>query len=103
MTAVNLVVLSLAVYRVARFVGWDSITQRFRERFTGWSDDQKRNGWPHNRRKIAEMIHCPFCFSLHVSVLAYVAWVIYPEQTMWVATPLAIAAVAGLIGKNLDA
>lgn len=102
MTTLNLVVLSLAVYRVARFVGWDSITQRFRERFTGWSDDQKRNHWPHNRRKLAEMIHCPFCFSAWVALAAWLAFREWPHAVMLVAWPLAIAAAAGLIAKNWD-
>lgn len=103
MTTLNLVVLSLAVYRVARLVGWDDITRRWRQRLTGWDDTQKRNAWPKNRRWLAEMIHCPFCASAYISVLAYVAWRYYPQATLTVATPLAIMAIAGLVAKNWDA
>jgi hypothetical protein len=102
-TLVNLIVLALAVYRVARFVGWDQITQRFREKHTGWSDDQHRNEWPHNRKRIAEMIHCPFCFSLWVAIGVWVAFREWPHAVLLVAWPLAIGAAAGLVAKNLDA
>jgi hypothetical protein len=101
-TLLNLVVLALAVYRIARFVGWDDITRRWRERFTGWNDNQHRNEWPRNHRRIAEMIHCPFCFSLWVAILAWIAFRYYPHAVLLVAWPLAIGAAAGLLAKNLD-
>lgn len=62
MTLVNLIVLSLAVYRISRFVGWDQITQRARQRLTGWDDNGRKNAWPRSHKWIAEMIHCPFVF-----------------------------------------
>lgn len=104
MTMTNLVVLALAVYRVARFAGWDSITQRWRQRLTGYEDDSgKRNSWPANHKTIAEMIHCPFCFSAWLAIGAWLLFREWPHATMLVAWPLAIMAAAGLVGKTLDA
>lgn len=103
MTLLDLVVLSLAVFRVARLVGWDKITQRWRSRLIGYTDQGNRNAWPANHRTIGELIQCPFCFSAYVGVAAWVCFRQWPHATMLIAWPLAIMAVAGLVGKNLDA
>lgn len=103
MTILNLIVLTFAVARISRFVGWDGITKKIRQRLTGYDDETgKRNNWKANHRSIAEMISCPFCFSAWCAVAVWLLYEAWPHATMLAAWPIAIAGAAGLIGKNWD-
>lgn len=102
MTALNLVVLALAAHRLFRIIAGDTITKRWRERFLGWGDDQKRNEWPKNRRKLAEFVHCPFCLGFWVVVVEWLAFQQWPHGVLLVAWPLALSSIVGLVTERLD-
>lgn len=96
------IVLGLAVHRVARIIGWDSITRGPRERFLGWTDDGKRNRWPKNRKRLAEFIHCPWCQGFWLSVAAWVCFREWHDATILVCVPLAISSAVGVYTTHLD-
>lgn len=104
------ILLALAVFRVARLIGWDDITQRLRD----WilvkkvvGEVEGRNG--ETRRVlvarshfVAKMINCPWCLGWWVAVAWWAAWLAWPAGALVAATPFAVSALVGLIAKNLD-
>lgn len=102
-TLIALLILMLAGHRVARIVGWDSITQQWRQRLLGYDDDGKRNRWPANHKKIGEFVHCPWCQGFWWSIILYAAWRYYPEVTLTICSPLAISSGIGAYTTHLDA
>ena len=98
MTALNLLVLVLAGHRVFHLVAADTITKRWRERILGWDDDQRRNGWPRDWKRLAEFIHCPWCLGFWIAVSGWIAFQHWPHATMtYAAWPLAISSGIALI------
>jgi hypothetical protein len=106
------VLLTLAGYRLTRFVGWDSITEPARKKITGrhevGSGANARSSkvgrrLPNYRPKVDEFLHCPFCVSWWLCVIGYVAWTIWPHWVEVLAIPWAASGVVGLISKQLDA
>lgn len=51
---------------------------------------------------VATLIRCPWCMGFYVSVAVWGAWMLWPRAALIGATPWAIAALVGLIAKNLD-
>lgn len=77
----SLLVAAFAVYRAARFVGWDKLTEKFRGRVEAWADagftddmieaaqsDEDLHGW---RDYVADLVECPFCLSFWMAGIAY--------------------------------
>lgn len=102
-TSFAFVLLALAAYRVTRLIGWDDITDGLRRRATGLGDWAGGDLPPSYRPGLDKWLHCPFCLGWWVALGWWAAWAVWPEGTMAAATPFAIAAVVGLIGKQLDA
>lgn len=106
------VLLTLAAYRLTRFVGWDGITAPVRERIThreeaGSGKDARdtSKGRKHRpyRPKVDEFLHCPFCVSWWLCFGGYIAWLAWPHAVEVLAVPWAASGIAGLISKKLDA
>jgi hypothetical protein len=55
------------------------------------------------RAYIAQLIHCPWCSGFWLALLWWAGWLSAAGVTLWIATPLALSAAVGLIGKHLDA
>jgi hypothetical protein len=124
------VILSLGVYRLVRFAGYDDITARFRAWLTipdayydGWIQ------WQHEAEEagqslteyvatqtqspvhvpsgfrwwLARLVRCPFCSAVWITVPVWLAWLEWPDGTVGVMVPLAIMAAASLTAKVLDA
>lgn len=102
-TALELVVLMLAVHRVSRIVGWDKITRPPREWLTGWGDDEKRIPRRPSHKGLAEFLHCPWCQGFWISVVVWVCFKEWHDATMLVAVPLAISSAVGVYTTHLDA
>lgn len=102
-TFIALIVLTLAGHRVARVIGWDSITQPWRQRFLGYDDDGKKNRWPANRKRLGAFVHCPWCQGFWLSLVIYAAWRWWPEVTLTIASPLAVSSLIGVYTHHLDA
>lgn len=80
-----LVAIGLAAFRLTRLVTNDSITKRFRDRLYTWAWDDEhtvpsddgyldptpRAAW---RTYLHELLTCPYCFGVWVSVGTYLVW-----------------------------
>jgi hypothetical protein len=103
----ELALLALAVFRLTRLVGWDTITTKVREWVTGYDDDgapvdvilDRDRGW---RPYANALIRCPWCVGFWLSLIAYGSWLATSTGTLVAASPLAISALVGLVAKNLD-
>lgn len=111
--------LALAIYRLLRFLAWDTfppvahlrawvlgeqiVTTGSPSAMMGITADAPEQHYRYRRPLLAEMVHCPFCFGLWLSIGAYLAWLKWPEPMMYAAMPLALSAVVGLVSKNWDA
>lgn len=108
MTIVELIVLILAGHRIARIIGWDSITKPWREKLLGWTDDGKKIGHAGGTGrpvpgKLATLAHCPWCLGFWISIILWVCFKQWHDATLLVASPLAISSAIGVYTTNLDA
>ncbi len=117
-SALVLLVLAGAAFRVTRLIGWDTFP--LAERIRAWAvgaklhssgssnsvggltDEPPKLVWIYKRPTLHHFLGCPFCQGFWVSVLVYVAWVFEPTGTLYAAVPFAISGAVGLIAKNLD-
>lgn len=125
-----LVILGLGLFRLTRLVGWDEITVDPRRWLTGiadadynqvaqWVESMKASGhdpWDPNLHKdarveriiserryyFAKLVRCPWCIGFWLSVAVWLAWWGEPRVTLFLATPLALSAIVGLVAKNWD-
>lgn len=112
-------ILALAAYRITRLIGWDDLPPIAKARWwllgartvgtsastsAGMGLTSETTTWvtTYRRPLLAHFIHCAFCLGFWCSVVVYVAWLEVPTQTLYAAVPLALAAVVGLIAKQLD-
>lgn len=84
-----LIIDGLAVYRLTRVVGRDTLFDRPR----GWFTTTYR-GW------VVELLMCSWCLSVWFAAVAGVLTWQVPQVWIWVALPLAVAAVAGLVAAH---
>jgi hypothetical protein len=99
------VLLALAVFRIYRLIAEDTILDRPRRWLLRLGNEWQSDGDeipPEYREKWALFITCPWCLGFWLSVLAWVGWLIFPTETIWLAVPWALSAVVALINKNLD-
>jgi hypothetical protein len=117
--------LALATFRVVRLVGWDDLTIPARRWLTGVGDaDHHRiatfvdevvekggDPWtgatpplPISERRfyLSRLVRCPWCLSVHTSLVVYVSWLWQPRVTLGIATVAALSAVVGLTARWLD-
>lgn len=106
------VLLTLAAYRLLRFVSWDQITEPARAMLThrhetGSGKDARDTSKGRKRRpyraKLDEFIHCPFCMGWWICLAGFAAWQFWPHAVEVLAVPWAASGVVGLIAKVLDA
>lgn len=93
LTALELVVLVLAAYRLTRLVSLDTITESLRDELATWDRVPR---W------VGELVQCGFCAGVWVSWLVYVLWVSATDT--WHATGLlehGVQAVAVMGGQAL--
>lgn len=101
-TPLEFVIVALGAFRLTRLVGWDTITAPLRTRLLG-ADDSGKPTRAAPRWGAAAFVHCAWCVGVWVAAAVYAAWKIVPDATLIVTTPLAAAAVVGLVAKNWDA
>lgn len=66
LTALELVVLTLAAYRFTRLVSLDTVTEPLRDELATW---ERVPRW------VGELVGCGFCAGVWVSGLVYAVWV----------------------------
>lgn len=89
----ELVLLSLAAWRVYHLLGYDDILDRPRNWIVGVSPTGK---W--GRERLGEFIECPFCLGFWVAVAWWGAWLALPTETLVATVPWAIS--AGVISAH---
>ena len=95
------VLLSLAAWRTFHLLAFDDILDRPRRYVTRLNKTWRQEGdatGERYREGVAKFITCPYCAGFWQAGLWWVAWLIFPTETLWVAVPLAIN--AGLIGAQ---
>jgi Protein of unknown function (DUF1360) len=99
----ELLLASLAVYRLWRLLAEDEILERPRRRvlrYVGWEEGQALpEGY---RASWGDLLRCPWCLGLHLSILAWIFWLFAPSLALIIATPFAVSTLIGLIRTNLD-
>ncbi len=85
----GLVLLGLAAYRTWRLIAEDTIAEPVRQRLI-------------RREKVSELVSCPWCLGLYVSLVMYAFWLWQPEWTLAVSVPLAISAFVGTLATVLN-
>lgn len=93
MSALELVILGLATYRITRLFTRDAILESFRNWV--WS---KRSP---DKSKIGYLLTCEWCLSIWIASLLVVSAMI-TSATVVVATVFALSAVAGLLTAYED-
>ena len=81
----ELVLLVLAAWRIFELIGKDTILDRPRRYVTGKLD-----------AKWELFIECPYCAGFWIGLVWWVAWLIWPYETLVFAVPWAIS--AGVVG-----
>ena len=95
------VLLALSAWRVFHLLAFDEILDRPRRYVTRLSSSWRQEGdatGPDYREGLAGFLTCPFCLGFWVALGVWVAWLVVPTETVWVAVPLALN--AGLIGAQ---
>lgn len=96
--------LALAAYRTFRLIAEDDILEGPRRRLlrmaAGWEEGQDLP--EEYRDKLALFITCPACLGFWLSVAWFVAWQIFPHETLVFAAVWAISALVIFLRLNLD-
>ena len=94
-----------AVFRIYRLIAEDTILDRPRRWVLrldpNWEEEGDEVG-ENYRFKWGIFITCPWCLGFWLSVIAWVSWLIFPTETIWLAVPWALSGAVALIAKNLD-
>jgi hypothetical protein len=65
-----IIILSLVVYRLGRFVVLDTMFEGTRDKVLGWMHRRDRFFW----HKLAELLGCPYCITVWIAAGACLAW-----------------------------
>jgi len=84
-----LIVDALAVYRLARLIARDGLTKRVRRRMID------RYEGP-----LVELVSCPWCLSVYFAAGAVVLTYFVPYAWSFIASGLAMSAVAGFLAER---
>ena len=90
-TFLQLLILSLATFRVTRLLIEDFILEPLRDRTIHKLDP---------RNKFRELFECPWCLGFWLSIGAVVLFLLFPVVTIWLALPFAISTAVGLIAEK---
>jgi hypothetical protein len=98
----QLALLSLAVYRAWRAVGLDDAPWLLRGRRRLEGAQETAGVTTYRRPKVRDLVECPWCLGWWMSLAASAAWFASPRWTLLAATPLALAALVGIIGHYVN-
>ncbi len=112
LTAIDYVLLALATWRVTRLFVYDAITKFFREQF--WDIVKAGKGYELEkpkfgpRRTLADLLSCPWCFSMWAAAMVIFIYLITPYG-VYLVLLLALSSVgaffqivANLIGHKAE-
>jgi hypothetical protein len=84
----ELILLSLAAWRVFQLIALDDITDPLRRYVTQISKSTGKA----KRETLLLFIECPYCAGFWIGLLWWVAWLLWPHGTTVAAVPFAISA-----------
>lgn len=87
----DLLILSVATYRLTRLITTDTILERAREKV--WKK------FPPHQNGIGYLITCNWCASIWVATLVFSMYKISTEPTIFVSTILSLSAFAGFLSR----
>lgn len=82
----HFILLSLALFRAIKLIGDDTILDRPRD----WLSDRLGD-------KFDELVTCPWCLGSWLGGAIWIAWIVWPEETLAVSAFAAFLAVAALV------
>lgn len=96
------VILTLGTFRLWRIIAADTLPVLVKLRMWLLGGVFYTDGEFHcSRPLLAEWLECPYCSGAWCSAVAYLLWLWTPD-VLYVATPLAISAVVGIVRTRLD-
>lgn len=117
-SALVLLVLVLAAFRLTRLIGWDDFPPVYRlrawvtgeQRFVSGSSNAQANltneqpqvTWSWKRPLLRHFLLCAFCQGFWTSAIVYAVWVFAGHWSLYAFVPLAISGAVGLTAKNWD-
>lgn len=94
-----IIVLSLVVYRVGRFIVLDSLIEGTRESVQRWLGNRSHRWW----HKLLELLGCPYCITIWVSAATCFAYRVFVESfAVPVFVWLAVAALSLVWWRYID-
>ena len=97
----EIILLSLAAWRIFQLIAVDSILDRPRRYVTrlGKKWEKEGDALPKEyREKWALFLQCPYCLGFWIGLAWWGAWLIWPYETLVAAVPFVIS--AGVIGAD---
>ena len=95
------VLLALAAWRVFHLLAFDDILDKPRRYVTRLGLKWEKEGDPipaEYRIRLANFLTCPYCLGFWIALGWWVAWQVYPHETLVAATPFMLS--AALIGAH---
>jgi len=95
----EVVLLSLAAWRVFQLLAEDDILDRPRRYVTRLGDKWEKEGDPvppGYRVGLANWLTCPYCFGAQVAIVWWIAWEIWPHETLVASVPFVLS--TGVVG-----
>ena len=90
--------LTLGSWRIFHLLAFDDILDRPRRYITRlnktWRQEGDATGDSY-REGLASFLTCPYCLGFWIALYVWIAWLLFPTETLWAAVPLALN--AGLI------
>jgi hypothetical protein len=95
-TAMEFLILSLAVWRTAVLVTQDDGPARICAYMRAYfvpAGTEARDG------SLGELVTCPYCLSVWLGIAVWLSWLSWPTETLLASLPLALAGAAAAVHK----
>jgi hypothetical protein len=92
----EIILLSLAAWRIFQLIAFDSILDQPRRYVTrlGKKWEKEGDALPKEyREKWALFLQCPYCLGFWIGLIWWGAWLIWPYETLVAAVPFVISAI----------
>lgn len=100
----ELILLALAAYRTWRLLAEDAVLDWPRRRILRMGNWRKEGDPypPKYREAVGDFVGCPACLGFWISLFWFVAWAIFPYETLVVAAVASISALVIFQRQKLD-
>ena len=102
MDILTFLILGLATWRLSSFIAQERGPYAIFDKLRLWAGIRYENGTALASSEFAMGISCTHCNSVWIGVIAGVSWLIFGKSIVWIALPLALSALAIIVGKIVD-